>query len=167
MELRSHSRYDSINIRFLTELGTNRENVMSYKTETEITDIVRGFETGTLPRNEFSHSSHLIVALYYVRQMPVDEAIDKMRAGLMNHLRLVGVDFTKENPYHETLTVFWMRTIADFNTSKNGASLLDTANEMVEIFDKNYPNKFYSREYLFSDEGRRGYIEPDIEIVVT
>jgi hypothetical protein len=133
-----------------------------YTTETEITDIVRGFETGTLPRNEFSHASHLVVVLNYVRQMTVDEAVEKMRFGLMNHLRLVGVDFTKENPYHETLTVFWTRTVADFNASKNGASLLDVANEMVEVFSKELPLTFYSREYLFSDEARKTYLAPDL-----
>jgi hypothetical protein len=136
---------------------------MKYKTEKEIFDIVRGFETGTLPRNEFSHSSHLIVAMHYVRQMPVEDAIDKMRAGLMNHLRHVGVDFTKEMPYHETLTVFWTRTVNDFVKSKNGASLLETANELIETFDKNYPNRFYSREHLFSHEARKKFIKGDLE----
>lgn len=136
---------------------------MTYKTEKEILDIVRDFETGTLPRNEFSHASHLIVALNYVRQMPVEDAIDKMRSCLMNHLRLVGVDFTKENPYHETLTVFWTRTIADFNASKNDTSLLEVANEMVEVFDKDYPNKFYSREYLFSEKARKEFVKGDLK----
>ncbi|HEV7646498.1 MAG TPA: hypothetical protein VGO50_21365 [Pyrinomonadaceae bacterium] len=136
---------------------------MKYKTEEAILDIVRGFETGTLPRNEFSHSSHLIVAMHYVRLMPVEDAIDKMRAGLMNHLRHIGVDFTKEMPYHETLTVFWTRTVAGFVKSKNGASLLETANELVETFDKNYPNKFYTREHLFSDEARKTFVDGDLE----
>ena len=135
---------------------------MKYKNEEEILDIVRGFETGTLPRNEFSHSSHLIVAMHYVRSMPVEDAIDMMRKGLMNHLRVVGVDFTKEMPYHETLTVFWTRTVGDFVKSKNGASLLETANELVETFDKDYPNKFYSREHLFSDKARAEFVERDI-----
>lgn len=129
-----------------------------YKTEKEILDIVHGFETGTLPRNEFSHASHLVVALHYVRQMPVEDAIDKMRSGLINHLKLVGVDFTKENPYHETLTVFWTRTIADFNANKNGAPLLEVTNDMVEVFDKDYPLKFYTREVLFSDEARKNFV---------
>ncbi len=136
---------------------------MKYKTEEEILDIVRGFETGTLPRNEFSHSSHLIVAMHYVRLMPVEDAIDKMREGLMNHLRHVGVDFTKEMPYHETLTVFWTRAVGDFVASKNGASLLEVANELVEAFDKNYPNKFYTREHLFSDEARKTFVNGDLE----
>jgi hypothetical protein len=135
---------------------------MIYRSEKEILDIVRGFETGTLPRNEFSHSSHLIVAMHYVRQMSVEDAINKMREGLMNHLRHVGVDFTKETPYHETLTVFWTRAVADFVASKNGAGVLDIANELIETFDKNYPNKFYSSEHLFSDEARQTFVTGDL-----
>ncbi len=134
-----------------------------YNSEKEIFDIVHGFESGTLPRNEFSHASHLIVAMHYVRHMPVEEAVDKLRAGLLNHLRLIGVDFGKEMPYHETLTVFWTRTVDDFVRSKNGASLLEIANQLVETFDKNYPNKFYSRDHLFSDEARKTFVTGDLE----
>lgn len=134
---------------------------MKYITEKEILDIVRGFETGTLPRNEFSHSSHLIVAMHYVRSMPVEDAIEKMRSGLMNHLRHVGVDFTKEMPYHETLTVFWTRTVADFVESKRGAPLLEIANELINRFDKEYPLVFYSREVLFSDKARAEFVASD------
>jgi hypothetical protein len=95
--------------------------------------------------------------------MPVKDAIDKMREGLMNHLRLVGVDFTKENPYHETLTVFWTLTIADFVSSKNDADVVEIANEIVETFDKNYPNKFYTREVLFSDKARIEFVKSDLQ----
>ncbi len=65
-------------------------------------------------------------------------------------------------PYHETLTIFWMRTVADFNASKNGTSLLDKANELVATYDKDYPLKFYSREYLFSEEARARFVEGDL-----
>jgi hypothetical protein len=55
-----------------------------------------------------------------------------------------------------------MRTVADFNTSKNGASRLKKTNELIAKFDKNYPLKFYSREYLFSDEARASFVEGDL-----
>jgi hypothetical protein len=99
--------------------------------------------------------------MHYVRQMPVADAVDKMRAGLMNHLRVVGVDFSKEMPYHETLTVFWTRTVADFVGSKNGAPLLEIANELINRFDKEYPLTFYSREVLFSDQARAEFVAYD------
>ena len=55
-----------------------------------------------------------------------------------------------------------MRTVAHFNTSKNGTSLLDKANELVATYDKDYPLRFYSREYLFSDEARAAFVEGDL-----
>jgi hypothetical protein len=66
-------------------------------------------------------------------------------------------------PYHETLTVFWMRTAADFAATKNGEPMLDKANEMVAEYDKDYPLRFYSREFLFSDEARAGFVEGDLK----
>ena len=65
-------------------------------------------------------------------------------------------------PYHETLTIFWMRTVADYNASKKGTPLLNKTNELVAKYDKDYPLRFYSREYLFSDEALSRFIEGDL-----
>jgi hypothetical protein len=134
-----------------------------YESEDEILRLVEAFENGTIPRGEWNHAGHLTVALYYCATDDLKTAIDKMRRNLLNHLKAVGVDFTKEMPYHETLTAFWMRTIDDFRKSKNGASMLETANELVERFDKDYPLRFYSRELLFSDEARARFVEADLQ----
>ena len=134
-----------------------------YESEDEILRLVEAFENGTIPRGEWNHAGHLTVALYYCATDDLKTAIDKMRRNLLNHLKAVGVDFTKEMPYHETLTAFWMRTIDDFRKSKNGASMLETANELVERFDKDYPLRFYSRELLFSNEARARFVEADLQ----
>jgi hypothetical protein len=33
---------------------------------------------------------------------------------------------------------------------------------MIEIFDKDYPLRFYSREFLFSDEARARFLPGDL-----
>ncbi|HEV8592460.1 MAG TPA: hypothetical protein VGQ55_10185, partial [Pyrinomonadaceae bacterium] len=66
-------------------------------------------------------------------------------------------------PYHETMTIFWMRTVAEFNASKNGTPTVEKVSEMIELFDKDYPLKFYSRELLFSNEARTKFIEADLQ----
>ena len=96
-----------------------------------------------------------------------DEATTRIRSGLFTLLNAFKVDLTKEMPYHETLTVFWMRTVAEFNASKNGASLLDKTNELVATYDKGYPLKFYTPEYLFSDEARAAFVEGDLPLLAT
>ena len=137
---------------------------MRFKDEEEIAEIVRGFEDATIARGVWKHAEHLVVALCYVDKYGYEKGLDEMRGGLFNLLiKGFEVDLTKEMPYHETLTVFWMRTVADFNATKNGASLLDKANELVEKYDKDYPSKFYSREYLFTDEARAKFVEGDLK----
>ncbi|HEX8367803.1 MAG TPA: hypothetical protein VF604_04480 [Pyrinomonadaceae bacterium] len=134
-----------------------------YETEDEILSLVESFENGTIARGEWNHAGHLTVALYYCAHHDLAAATEKMRRNLLHHLKAVGVDLTKEMPYHETLTAFWMRTIDDFRKSKNGVSLLETANALLAGFDKDYPLRFYSRELLFSDAARRSFVAGDLE----
>lgn len=136
--------------------------IAKYEHENEIFDLVRSFEEAAVVRDVWKHAEHLTVALYYLTHHDLETATAKMRTGIFNLLRAFSVDLKKEMPYHETLTIFWMRTIADFNASKNGASLLEKTNEVVEKFDKDYPLRFYSREYLFSDVARAEFVEGDL-----
>lgn len=139
---------------------------MKYKEEKEIRDLLRSFEDASVARDVWKHAEHLVVALCYLERYEIDEATEVMRKGLFNLLSEgFKVDLSKEMPYHETLTVFWMRAVADYNASKNGATLLEKANELVELYDKDYPLKFYTREFLFSDEARAKFVEGDIEKV--
>ena len=135
---------------------------MRYKKEHEIAEVVRTFEDATITRDDWKHAEHLTVALHYLCNHDVDTATEKMRKGLFKLLRSFGVDLTKEMQYHETLTIFWVRAVSDFNASKNGVSLLDKTNELIATYDKGYPLRFYSREFLFSDEARIGFVEADI-----
>lgn len=135
---------------------------MKYKSESEISSLVESFENGTISRDDWRHAEHLTVALFYLSNYDFETAVHKMRDGIFNLLRAFKVDLTKEMPYHETLTIFWMRTVEEFKNSKNGCSSLDLHNELVEKFDKDYPLKFYSREFLFSEKARAEFVEGDI-----
>ena len=135
---------------------------MRYKTENEIRKIVEGFENGTISRTDWRHTEHLVVANHYLSENDFETALAKMRDGIFNLLRSFEIDLTKEMPYHETLTVFWMRTVEAFRETTNGCSALELCNRLAEKFDKDYPLKFYSRERLFSAEARRKFVEADI-----
>ncbi|MDQ3323465.1 MAG: hypothetical protein M3525_13695 [Acidobacteriota bacterium] len=86
-----------------------------------------------------------------------------MRFGIFNLLKSFEINLSAEMPYHETLTVFWMRTIADFVESKNDFSIVEICNELIEKLDKDYPLKFYSRELLFSEKARKSFVKPDLK----
>ena len=136
-----------------------------YANESEVLELVRSFEEATIAHDDWKHAEHLVVALYYLTRHDLDSAYGKMRSGILNLLEHgFKVDLTKEMPYHETITLFWMRTVAEYNISKNGASLLKKANEVAYKWDKDYPLRFYSRESLFSDDARAKFVKPDLII---
>jgi hypothetical protein len=138
---------------------------MKYKNENEILDVVRSFENGTISREKWKHREHLTMAYYYIKNSKsLPEATDKMRVGIFNLLKSFEVDLEKEMPYHETMTRFWMKVVDDFAKTRNGYSVVETTNLILENFgDKDLPLKFYSRELLFSDKARSEFIEPDLE----
>lgn len=138
-----------------------------YDSEKEILELARAFENGAIDRADWRHAEHLTVALYYVSHHDFEISFVKMRGGIFNLLKSFGVDLSKEMPYHETLTVFWLRTVADFAESKNDSSIVEIRSKLVEQFDKDYPLRFYSRERLFSDEARKEFVEADLHIEQT
>ena len=136
-----------------------------YRNDNEIETLVAAFEDASIARGVWKHAEHLAVALYYLEKFnDIEDATKRMRDGLFNLLTEgFKVDLSKEMPYHETLTVFWMRTVDDFVSKTNDVSLTEKANSLIDTFDKDYPLKFYSREYLFSDDARARFVEPDLQ----
>jgi hypothetical protein len=136
-----------------------------YENEEDVLDLVNAFESATIPRDEWKHREHLVVALYYVSHYDVDTAIDKMRSGILNLLANdFKVDLKTEMPYHETITVFWIKTVRAFHVASNDKQIGEKIDEMVERFDKDYLLRFYSHEYLFSNEARARFVEPDTQL---
>lgn len=134
-----------------------------YNSEKEILKVVHDFETGAIRREDWQHREHLTVALYYLSHHDYDAALTKMRDGIFNLLKAFQVDLTKEMPYHETLTIFWLKTVDDFRRTKSDSSIVEICSELTRKFDKDYPLRFYTRERLFSDEARAKFIEGDLE----
>ena len=121
-----------------------------YKNEKEILKLLGSFENATISRDDWKHAEHLVVALCYLEENELEAATAKMKNGILHLLeRGFGVDLKKEMPYHETLTVFWMRTAYALALMHKELSLVEKANRITELFDKDYPLKFYSRELLF------------------
>jgi hypothetical protein len=132
-----------------------------YKFESEIEDVVRGFESCQTGKEQFPHRSHLTVAVCYLRESKFDQASEKMRTGLYRFLDHHGVGRQK---YNETVTLFWMKMISRFMKALGPEpTLLEVANSVIESFaDSRLVQKYYSPERLNSAEARMGWIEPDL-----
>lgn len=100
-----------------------------FKTAEDISEIVETFENAAILRADWRHAEHLTVALYYVFHHDFETALAKMRFGIFNLLESFGVDLSEEMPHHETLTVFWIRTVDNFAKSKKGHSIVEIGND--------------------------------------
>lgn len=102
-----------------------------YKTDDEIRAVVEGFEGCTTARDSFTHREHLTVAVWYLYHFAEDQALAKMRDGLLKFLDHHGVATAK---YKEELTVKWIRltreTLEGFGS---GQSVVEATNRVLVL----------------------------------
>jgi len=135
-----------------------------YDSEDKVELLVRSFETATISRDAWTHAEHLVVALYYLTHRSYDEAYVKMRSGIMKLLvNGFGVNLDAEMPYHDTISVFWLRAVAAFSGERVAVSSGEGTTELIARYDKHLPLEYYSREVLFSDDARARFVEPDLK----
>jgi hypothetical protein len=138
---------------------------MNFERDEEVNLLAQAFEERTLSKSEWTHAMHLVVGLYYCYHHPPGVAKNLMSDGIYWLNDAHGTPNTAESGYHETLTVFWLRTVAIYlEKAGRDKGLAELANGLTEAFnDTRLPLKYYSRERLFSVEARMNYVEPDLE----
>lgn len=106
---------------------------MSYQSNSDIENVVRGFETCETGKDAFNHRDHLVVAVWYVETVGREAAVERMRSSLLRFLDHHGVDTKK---YSETITLFWISKVADkLNELGRHMSLVEKCNQIVESRD--------------------------------
>jgi hypothetical protein len=133
-----------------------------YKEVQEIEAVVNGFESCTTAKEDFTHRSHLTVAAYYLQCSGQAEATQKMREGLLRFLDHHGVGRAK---FHETLTIFWIRTISVLLARLDQRlPLLEMTNTVIEsLNDSRLVFEYYSEEILRTEESRNGWVAPNLK----
>jgi hypothetical protein len=128
-------------------------------TDAEIETLVRSFEDGTLPRSEWTHASHLLVALWYLSRHPRGEATRLIRDGLLRYNTLHG----RLAFYHETITLAWVAVVARFLAGCDPDRPISVLAGMLidGCGDKDYLLRYYSMEVLMSDAARLEWVHPD------
>jgi hypothetical protein len=136
-----------------------------YTTENDIYSLVMAFEERTLLKSEWTHAAHLTVGLYYCFRHPFGVAKNLMRDGIYWLNDSHGTPNTDTSGYHETITIFWLKTVESFlKENREEKSLTALANKLISSCDNSrLPLEVYSRELLFSTEARHNYVEPDLK----
>lgn len=131
----------------------------SFKDDAEVEALLRAFESCELNPEEFKHYQHLAVALCYVTNLPFDEAVERMCAGIKRLAAAYG-----KSGYHETITLFWLAVAREFCLSAvSEESISSLANRLAEANDKDAIYEFYSRELLGSPKAKGEWVAPDVK----
>ena len=124
--------------------------------------FTRAFEQGAVTPAQFDHAAHVRVAWVYLHETAsLDEALSRMRDAIRRFAAAAGVP----QKYHETLTVLWMRLLAEVRAAGAAGEVADVLQSHPALGDKDLPFQYYSRERLFSDDARAVWIEPDLRPV--
>jgi len=135
-----------------------------FQSEADILAVVDGFRSRTLPKERWTHEAHLATAIWYHVNHAELEAICYLRTGIAAYNEATGGKNTHEDGYHETMTLFWCRTINDFVKAHPGLSLVALCQKFLssEQSAKDYPLRFYTRDVLFSLKARATWVVPNI-----
>lgn len=138
-----------------------------YRSPSEIDSLIHTFQECSLPRSQWTHEAHLTVALWYLFYDSEPEAINAIRNGIKRYNSAHGIESTKDGGYHETLTLFWVRTIRRYLAQeKRNRSMVSLANGLIAKYaDRTLPFSYYTRDRLMSSEARTNWVEPDLRVL--
>lgn len=131
----------------------------------ELQRFVCAFNDGSLPRDYWSHSGHIAIAIHYLTQFAPQKALALIREQIRVYNERKGVKNTPSGGYHETLTVFWTGLLANFvATQPTYNPIVSTTAAAVEHFGHlaTLPRFLYTFDVVTHPEARSKWIPPDI-----
>ena len=136
-----------------------------FASNADVLALVAAFDGCRLPKDDWTHQAHLVVALAYVQRLGVKGAW----AALPDHIRAYniasGTANTDTGGYHHTITHFSLQATAAFLARLPAATPLHEAVMAYTLHPlgaKDLPLQFYSRDKLFTPQARHNLIEPDL-----
>ena len=137
---------------------------MTY-TDQDIAALAEGLVGRTLPKERWTHAAHLAATLRLVRTR--DAGLERDLPGIIQTYNVsVGGVNDDTSGYHETITQAYLAAIRAFVAAQPpGTSDAEAVTRLLEtpMGDKAWPLTYWTRERLFSVEGRRGWVEPDLK----
>ena len=134
---------------------------------TDVEGLIVKFDSCQLPKEEWTHQAHIVVAFWYNWHYPFTEALNLVRKGIVSYNEAVGTPNTDDSGYHETLTVFWMRLTRNFLQGDKYTKLEDVCNAFLlsKEAENTSPFNYYSRDFLFSVQARKEWVDGDLQKV--
>lgn len=126
--------------------------------------LVTAFRASTLPQAAWTHEAHLRVGLWHVLAFGRDEAMRRLREGIVALNDAHGTPNTDERGYHETITWAYVQLLAALvDEHPAGTPLEMLADAAITRFsDSRVLLRYYSETRLRSVEARCSAVTPDL-----
>ena len=130
-----------------------------------IDDLVSGFVSCALRKDDWTHAAHLTVGLWHVRQYGAAEALVRLREGISRLNESFGNVNTDTSGYHETITCAYVQLLAGFlDECPAEMAFEEKVDSLVRgpLADKHVLLRFYTSDTLSSSRARLVWVEPDL-----
>jgi hypothetical protein len=133
--------------------------------EPAIDAFIAAFESGTLPKPRWTHAAHILIGACYVHALGESAAINQMRARVTAYNVAVGGQNTPTSGYHETITILWIKILAQFHRNHPTLTRAAFATLCVEHFapQRDIFRRYYDYDVVASTEARRTWHPPTLE----
>jgi hypothetical protein len=123
-------------------------------------DFLRAFEDLSFPADLFHHREHIRVAWLYLKSSDATRAAERMSEGIRRFANHHGAT----QKYHHTLTLAWMRLVADaLVETPEGYTFEQFITTHPQLKEAKLPDKYYSKELLQTAAAREAWVEPDLQ----
>jgi adenylate kinase family enzyme len=130
----------------------------------QVDDFAARFQACEIPESAWTHAAHLVVGLWHVHRYGAEEALMRLRAGIRRLNESHGGVNSETRGYHETITVAYVRLLAQFLEAGPVVSLPDRVATLLDspLAAKRVLLSFYSADRLMSITARTRWVEPDL-----
>jgi hypothetical protein len=138
---------------------------LPFTSEDEIFEIADGLIHRTLPKSAWTHAAHFAATIWLLASYPESDVVHRLPNIIRAYNEATGVANTDASGYHETITLASIRAASSFLGGDPRRPLFVTCNELMAspLGRSEWLLTYWSRPRLFSVEGRRTWVEPDVQ----
>lgn len=122
-----------------------------------------------LPKAAWTHEAHIATCAWLVLERPDILPERDLPDLIRRYNESVGGVNDATQGYHETITQVYIRAVRSALRRIEGEAFADRINALLCAPEgrRDWPLRFYSRELLFSEEARLGWVEPDLSVMTS
>ena len=127
--------------------------------------FLHAFFHHTLPKAQWTHAAHVTLAASLLHSAKSPRCCPRCETQSGATTRRLAPRNTDTSGYHETLTVFWLRVVAQRLRRLHPSSRLEAVRAVVDAFGEQRAlhKLYYSTDIVANTAARRAWVEPDLQ----